>query len=98
LHVYAADRNETAAGPSARQARLSELQCARDELMLDLSAKPAPVRAALYRQLAAKLRDVAAANDTDAQLRSEYMQLARQYDAMAANIWSADNYLQYSEK
>jgi hypothetical protein len=56
------------------------------DLMLDLPTLLAPQRAALHRQLAAKLRE-AAADGTDDQLRGDFLELARQYDARAANIW-----------
>jgi hypothetical protein len=60
------------------------------DLMLDLPTLLAPQRAALYRQLAAKLRE-AAADGTDDQLRSDFLELAREYDARAANIWPLEN-------
>jgi hypothetical protein len=59
------------------------------DLMLDPSAKPAPERAALYRQLAVKLREVAM-GDIDDQLRGDFLELARQYDARAANLWTPE--------
>jgi hypothetical protein len=51
------------------------------DLMLDLSTKSAPERAALYRQLAIKLREVAMDGGIDDQFRSDFLELARQYDA-----------------
>jgi hypothetical protein len=45
-----------------------------------------PERAALYRQLAIKLREIAM-DEMDDQLRGDFLELARQYDARAANIW-----------
>ena len=56
------------------------------DLMLDLPALPAPQRAALYRQLAANLRE-AAVDGMDDQFRSDFQELAREYDARAADIW-----------
>ena len=56
------------------------------DLMLDLPALLAPQRAALYRQLAANLRE-AAVDGMDDQFRSDFQQLAREYDARAADIW-----------
>jgi hypothetical protein len=56
------------------------------DLMLDLPALLAPQRAALYRQLAANLRE-AAVDGMDDQSWSDFLELARQYDAQAANIW-----------
>jgi hypothetical protein len=55
--------------------------------MLDLPGKSAPERAAIYRQLATKLREVAV---DDEQLRRDFLELARQYDARAANIWPSE--------
>ena len=59
------------------------------DLMLDLPTKPAPERAALYRQLAIKLREVAM-DGMDDQFRTDFLELARQYDARAADIWPLD--------
>ena len=50
-----------------------------------------PERAALYRQLAVKLREIAM-DDKDDQLRGDFLELARQYDARAADIWPLDRY------
>ena len=50
-----------------------------------------PERAALYRQLAIKLREIAM-DDMDDELRGDFLELARQYDARAANIWPLDRY------
>jgi hypothetical protein len=58
----------------------------REDLMLDLPALLAPERAALYRQLAIKLREVAM-GDMDDHLRGDFLELASQYDAQAVNIW-----------
>jgi hypothetical protein len=58
--------------------------------MLDAPGLP-PERAALYRQLAIKLREIAM-DDMDDQLRGDFLELARQYDARAANIWALDRY------
>jgi hypothetical protein len=55
--------------------------------MLDLSNKPAPVRAALYRQLAIKFREVAMTDDMDDLVRGEFLELATRYDDRAASIW-----------
>jgi hypothetical protein len=60
------------------------------DLMLDLPALVAPQRAALYRQLAIKLREVAM-GDMDDELRGDFVELARQYDARATNIWPPEN-------
>ena len=57
-------------------------------LMLDLPALLAPERAALYRQLAAKLREIAIDDDP---LRGDFLELAGQYDARAARIWPPEN-------
>lgn len=57
--------------------------------MLDLPTKLAPECAALYRQLAVKLREVAM-DDMDDQLRRDFLELARQYEAQAADIWPRD--------
>jgi hypothetical protein len=56
--------------------------------MFNLPAKPAPERAALYRQLATNLREIA--TSVDEHLRCEYLELALQYDARAADIWPSD--------
>jgi hypothetical protein len=56
--------------------------------MLDLPAKPAPEQPALYRQLATNLPGIATL--VDEQLRCEYLELARQYEARAADIWPPD--------
>ena len=45
-----------------------------------------PERAALYRQLAIKLREIAM-DDMDDELRGDFLELARRYDARAADIW-----------
>ena len=50
-----------------------------------------PERAALYRQLAIKLREIAM-DDKDDQLRGDFLELARQYDARAADIWPLSRY------
>ena len=50
-----------------------------------------PERAALYRQLAIKLREIAM-DDMDDQLRGDFLELARRYDARAADIWPLDRY------
>ena len=50
-----------------------------------------PERAALYRQLAVKLREIAM-DDMDDELRGDFLELARQYDARAANIWPLNRY------
>jgi hypothetical protein len=57
------------------------------DLMLDLPGLQLE-RAALYRQLAIKLHEIA----MDDQLRGDFLELARQYDARAANIWPLDRY------
>jgi hypothetical protein len=57
-----------------------------EDLMRDLPALLAPERAALYRQLAIKLREVAM-GDMDDELRGDFLELARQYDERAASIW-----------
>ena len=58
--------------------------------MLVSPARPASERAALYRQLAVKLREVAM-GDMDDQLRGNFLDLVRQYDARAANVWTPEN-------
>ena len=60
------------------------------DLMLDPPGLQ-PERAALYRQLAIKLREIAM-DDMDDQLRGDFLELARQYDVRAANIWPLDRY------
>jgi hypothetical protein len=57
-----------------------------EDLMRDLPALLAPECAALYRQLAIKLSEVAM-GDMDDKLRSDFLKLAGQYDVRAANIW-----------
>jgi len=69
--------------------------CAKDaasegDLMLDPPGLQ-PERAVVYRQLATKLREVAM-DDMDDQLRGDFLELARQYDARAANIWPLDRH------
>ena len=53
-------------------------------LMLNPSVKPAPEHSALYQQLAVKLREVAM-GDMDDLLRGDFLELARQYEARAAD-------------
>ena len=50
-----------------------------------------PERAALYRQLAIKLREIAM-DDMDDELRGDFLELARQYDARAGDIWPLSRY------
>ena len=50
-----------------------------------------PERAALYRQLAIKLREIAMHNMDD-QLRGDFPELAPKSDARAADIWPLDRY------
>jgi hypothetical protein len=60
-----------------------------DLILADLLAQPAPKRAAYYRQRAAEFRE-AAETTKDSRLRGDLLELARQNDVLAANVWSPD--------